>query len=56
MVTATIHRICEGEIACEIAFSCEIAKSGKVLTSIFEQFFASIKKIFIWGRGLVTRL
>ena len=36
--------------------SCEIAKYRKVLTSIFQQLFASINKSFILGGGLGTRL
>ena len=36
--------------------SCEIAKYGKVLISIFHQFFASINKIFISEGRLGTRL
>ena len=36
--------------------SCEIAKYGKVLISIFHQFFASINKIFISKGRLGTRL
>ena len=37
-------------------FSCEIAYYGKSSISIFQQFFASISKIFILGVGLGTKL
>ena len=37
-------------------FSNEIAKYGKVLISIFQQFFASINKVFILDGRLGSRL
>ena len=38
-----------GSLPTVIQFSCEIVKYGKVLISIFQQFFASInKKKFFW--------
>ena len=37
-------------------FSCEIAKYGKNLIAIFEEFFATIGKILILVGGLGTRL
>ena len=37
-------------------FSCEIAQNWKILISIFQQFSASIKKIFSLGRSLGTGL
>ena len=33
----------------KLYFSCEIAKYGKVLISIFQQIFDAINKIFILG-------
>ena len=41
-----IHKILE----------CEIAHYGKSLVSVFQEFFASINKIFILAGGLRTRL
>ena len=40
----------------QIVVSCEIKKYGKVLISIFEKIFSSIKKFFILGGKLDTRL
>ena len=37
-------------------FSCEIAKYGKNLIAIFEEFFATIRKILILEGGLGTGL
>ena len=37
-------------------FSCETARYGKGSISIFQQFFASIDKVFILGGRLGTRL
>ena len=37
-------------------FSCEIVHYGKSLNSIFQEFFASIDKIWILGGRLSTRL
>ena len=34
--------------SCKILFSGEIVNHGKILISIFENFFASIKEISIW--------
>ena len=40
----------------KLQFLCEIAHYGKVVISIFQQFFASINKMFVLGGGLWTRL
>ena len=37
-------------------FSCEAAHNGKSLISVFQEFFASIDKIFILAGGLGTGL
>ena len=39
-----------------LLFSCEIAYYRKSLISVFQEFFASIKKILIMGGRLSTRL
>ena len=45
-----------GSLPTVIQFSCEIAKYGKVLISIFQQFFASInkKKLFWEGHSALS--
>ena len=56
-VKATIiaHNHSEG-ILDWFQFSCEVAHYGKSLISVFEKFFASVKKILILAWRLGTRL
>ena len=43
-------------ISDKLYFLCELAPYGKISISIFQEYFASIDKIFILGGRLSTRL
>ena len=50
-LTTTMDKIFD-----KLWFSCEIVHYGKSLNSIFQEFFASIDKIWILGGRISTRL